>query len=171
MLLEPTRFPFVELLESNWQAVRDEQDGLEADDFMPWFDYGSYNEGWDVYGLVATVHHARDRIDPAVRRRCPRTMALLDQVPGLQLAAFSKLMPGTVVFPHEDLDTGTVRCHLPLRVPVGARFQVGDREVNWIEGRCLVFDNRRTHAAANESGEPRVVLLLDVEREVFQIED
>jgi len=164
MLLDASGFPFTALLETNWRAIRDELDRLGDDDFVDWYDRGAYSDGWRVYGLVATVHEARDRIDRSVRQRCPRTLDVLDRIAGVQLAAFSVLEAGAVVYPHEDLDTGAIRCHLGLRVPHGARLKLGEQEVTWSEGRCIVFDNRRRHAAANESAEPRVVLLVDVER-------
>ena len=169
MLLDPARFPFVPTLEQRWRSIRDEVDRLRGGDFIEWYDRGAYSKGWNVYGLVATIHEARDRIDHDVRRRCPRTLELLDAISGVQLAAFSVLEPGAVVFPHEDLDTGAVRCHLGLRVPVGARLVIGDRELTWTEGRCLVFDNRYRHAAANEASEPRIVLMIDVERSAYGI--
>ena len=169
MLLDPSRFPFIPTLEQHWRAIRAEVDALRGGDFVEWFDRGAYSTGWNVYGLVATIHEARDRLAPDVRVRCPRTLELLDAIAAVQLAAFSVLEPGAIVFPHVDLDTGAVRCHLGLRVPVGARLQVGDRELTWSEGRCLVFDQRRRHGAANESKEPRVVLLVDVERSAYGI--
>ncbi len=154
MLLDPSRFSFIPTLEQHWRDIRDELDRLRGADYVPWYDRGAYSTGWNVYGLKATIHEARDRIDRDVRVRCPRTLALIDAIAGVQLAAFSVLEPGAIVFPHEDLDTGAVRCHLGLRVPVGARLQVGDRELT---------------AAANESKEPRVVLLVDVERSAYGI--
>ena len=171
MQLDKTRLPFVPALEQNWRAIRRELDGLGAGDFLRWYDDGAYNHGWTVYGLVATVHEARERIDLRVRERCPRTMELLDAIPGLQLAAFSRLAPGSVVYPHEDGDTGAWRCHLPLRIPTGSRFVIEGQEIGWREGECVFFDHMRTHAVANESQDPRIVLIIDVWRSQYPLHD
>ena len=42
--------------------------------------------------------------------------------------------------------------------------RIGDREVTWREGRCLIFDDTVSHSVWNATSEERAVLLIDVHR-------
>ena len=53
-------------------------------------------------------------------------------------------------------------CHLPLIVPPGCGFRVGNEVREWVEGKLLVFDDTIEHEAWNDSGEDRVVLIFDI---------
>ena len=55
-------------------------------------------------------------------------------------------------------------CHLPLVVPAGCLFRVGNLTRSWVEGEALVFNDTIEHEAWNRSGEDRYVLLFDVWR-------
>src|SRR5262245_5553125 len=168
MLLDVARFPFVPGLESQWRAIRRELDALPADQFIPWFDRASYSEGWKLFGFVQNGRPEHEAMCANNRRLCPITASALSGIEALHEAAFSLLEPGTLIYPHEEPDTQTVRCHLALRVPsAGCQLKLGEQIVTWTEGKCLVFDNRRLHAACNSSDQPRVVLLIDVNRERY----
>ena len=54
-----------------------------------------------------------------------------------------------------------LRCHLGLSVPPDCYLQVGDFKKTWEDGKTLVFDDTYIHSAANNSDQPRVILLLD----------
>jgi beta-hydroxylase len=97
--------------------------------------------------------------------RCPRTMALLKKVPGLVVAFFSIMEPGTQVPPHRGVTKAWYNCHLGLVVPKGkVGIEIAGRPAGWREGEWLVFDETNSHKVWNETNEARVVLFLQVHR-------
>ncbi|MGE3880410.1 MAG: aspartyl/asparaginyl beta-hydroxylase domain-containing protein, partial [Planctomycetota bacterium] len=96
------------------------------------------------------------------RERCPRTSELLRSLPGIVEGGFSRLDPGTHIYPHaEAADSAHVRCHLGIVIPAGAAIRIDGTIHVWKPGACLVFDGHRLHEAANEGAEPRTILLCD----------
>ena len=84
-------------------------------------------------------------------------------------AMFSILAPGKHIPPHDGPYKGVLRYHLGLLVPepadqVGIR--VGGEIAHWHEGESLVFDDTYTHEAWNDTDGTRVVLFVDVIREL-----
>lgn len=99
--------------------------------------------------------------------RCPETMKALAEVPGLVTALFSILEPGMHVERHRGVSRGIMIAHLGLRVPRTlslCRMDVDGHEVRWEEGRTLVFDDTYPHEVWNDSGEHRVILLIQFRR-------
>lgn len=164
------RFPWIGALERHWTEIRDEaaaalrdletvpplalispdhRDIAPADKWRSLFLYG--------YGYR----------DDGNCRRCPRTTALLVAVPGLNSAFFSVLAPGTHIPAHVGVTKALLTCHLGIRVPQppgACRMRVADRMVGWREGGALVFDDTIDHEVWNDSGEVRVVLLIQFRR-------
>src|SRR6185295_17979358 len=94
---------------------------------------------------------------------CPETSRLLARVPGLNSAFFSILTPGAHIPRHRGVTKAILTAHLGLIVPArreACRMQVADRMLHWEEGATLVFDDTYHHEVWNESGEKRVVLLV-----------
>jgi beta-hydroxylase len=99
--------------------------------------------------------------------RCPRTTALLGQIPGLVTAFFSILSPHKRIPPHRGPYRGVVRCHLGLIIPdppESCGISVGGQVRHWHEGETMFFDDGYEHSAWNDTGETRAVLFLDVIR-------
>lgn len=156
MFLRTDLFPFLRPLEQGWESVRDECLALPDVSFEPWVQREMYGQGWTVYGLVAFG----ERIEPALRT-CPRTAALLDAIPGLTTAGFSRLAPGTHIAPHVGWVRTVYRAHLGLVVPNDCALRVGQDTRTWQEGTSLVFDDTVEHEAWNRSTDTRIVLLFD----------
>jgi beta-hydroxylase len=109
------------------------------------------------YGFRAAQNHAR----------CPTTSALLEKVPGLVVAFFSIMEPGSHVPPHRGVTKAWLNCHLGMVVPEGpgrCAMDVAGRTVEWREGEWMVFDETHRHEVWNERAAPRVVLFLQVRR-------
>ena len=183
-------FPWVALLEDNVGAIRDEFLALRGTSaFQPYrsptsSSSSSTSSSSDHLGQLATdrgawnvayLHlHGLDFADNLAL--CPRTAALLAQVPRhYSHAFFSALAPSSHITPHFGPTNKKLRCHLPLLVPStdggasvslvpgSAWLRVGDTTVGLEAGRCVLFDDSFEHEAANDSvAEPRVVLVLDV---------
>lgn len=163
-------FPFVAELEANWRTIRDELETVIAErDRMPTMQTISKTQrkiiktdGWKTYFFTAYGERAEENC-----RRCPKTAALLDKVPNLELAFFSILEPGSHIRAHRGVFKGLIRGHLGLKVPEPrekCRMRVGDEMVVWREGECVMFDDTYEHEIWNETDGTRVVLLFDVRR-------
>lgn len=116
-------------------------------------------------------------IQEEMANKCPTTMQALSQIPMDFLpkqtpsVLFSVLKPGAHIPPHHGMLNTRLICHLPLIVPDGCGFRVGNKHVEWEEGKLLIFDDSIEHEAWNKGTETRVVLLFEIWRpELSQIE-
>lgn len=87
---------------------------------------------------------------------CPKTAALLERIPNIRTALFSRLGSGTKLNPHtgwEDLANHVLRCHVSLVVPAGQHcgLLVDGEEQCHEEGNIIVFDDSKIHLAFNRS--------------------
>lgn len=102
--------------------------------------------------------------------RCPATMRALRNAPLAVVPnrspsiLFSLLQAGAHIPPHHGLVNTRLICHLPLVVPTGCTFRVGNDVRDWREGRAWAFDDTIEHEAWNNGRETRVILLFDVWR-------
>jgi aspartyl/asparaginyl beta-hydroxylase (cupin superfamily) len=173
MYLDPKQFPFTASLEANWAVIRDELEALARGHFKAWPDrnlYGKpqqhqYGTGWDLFGLYFFGRRIEENC-----RLCPETARLVEAIPGLTTASFSRLEPGTHIKPHVGYTNAVLRCHLGLVVPADCALRVGPEVRTWQEGACMVFDDTTEHEAWNRSDQVRIVLLIDFTREVSVIE-
>jgi beta-hydroxylase len=163
-------FGWVGDLEDHWTTIRSELDEvLTYHHDLPNFqdisaDQASItdDDGWKTffffgYGFRADANCAR----------CPKTSALLDEIPGLTTAFFSILSPGKHIGEHRGPWRGVLRYHLALKVPEPAQsagISVGGEVEHWAEGRSLLFDDGYEHHAWNDTDGVRVVLFVDVIR-------
>ena len=163
-------FPWVRMLEDNWQEIREELDQLllhrqhlpNLHDISARQSTLSDDENWKTYFFVGYG------LKPEVNRaRCPRTTQLLDQIPGLTTAFFSILGPGKRLPEHCGSYRGIIRYHLALKIPspsTASGIRVGGQTAHWEEGKSLIFDDTYPHEAWNSTDEDRVVLFLDIIR-------
>ena len=121
------------------------------------------NPDWSAYFLW---QHGQ-RIDAHVQR-CPRTLAMLEVVPQVEIAHrapaafFSALKPHTLIPPHNGATNCRLTCHLPLVIPPDCAIRVGNHVRTWTPGELLVFDDTVEHSAWNHSDHLRVVLIFDI---------
>jgi aspartyl/asparaginyl beta-hydroxylase (cupin superfamily) len=76
----------------------------------------------------------------------------------------SLLRPGARIPPHTGMINCRYICHLPLVVPPDCGFRVGDRTIEWQEGKVIIFDDTVQHEAWNNSDRNRLVLIFDIWR-------
>lgn len=121
------------------------------------------NLDWGAYFLWK---HGR-RIDPHCAR-CPATVAAVEHAPMVHVRArapavlFSELQPGAHIPPHNGATNTRLTVHLPLIVPEGCAFRVGDDTRPWVPGELLIFDDTILHEAWNRGDTRRVVLIFDI---------
>lgn len=100
-------------------------------------------------------------------RRCPRTAALLDELPLIRLPGatpeicFSTLTPGRHILPHRGDSNLRSVVHLGLVVPPSSVLKVAGEERSWAPGKVMAFDDTYEHEAWNRSDATRAVLLMD----------
>lgn len=169
-------FPWLPQLEAATATIRDELTALLAagqGGFAPYVRYprGAPVNQWselnhsDAWAATFLVEHGRP--NPAMREHCPQTAALLDTLPLFDLpgrgpvAFFSLLRPNTRIPPHTGATNIRSIIHLPLIVPPGCTFRVGNETRPWIEGEAFVFDDTIEHEAINPTDELRAVLIID----------
>jgi len=101
--------------------------------------------------------------------RCPRTWHAVQSAPLPRISnsptiMFSLLRAGARIAPHTGTHNARLICHLPLIVPAGCGFRVGNEVRQWEEGKLLIFDDTIEHEAWNEGDQDRVVLIFDIWR-------
>jgi aspartate beta-hydroxylase len=170
-------FPWLPDLEAATDVIRQELMGLlegQMDAFAPYiaFPPGAPVNQWEE------LNHSRrwssmflwrdgERQD-AVCARCPRTAALLENLPMARqegfapVAMFSALEPHTHIPAHTGSTNVRLLTHLPLILPGEARFRVGNDMRRWRMGEAWVFDDTIEHEAWNDADEMRVILIFDV---------
>jgi aspartyl/asparaginyl beta-hydroxylase (cupin superfamily) len=102
--------------------------------------------------------------------RCPATIAALKAAPLTEIPnrapgiLFSLLKAKAHIPAHTGMINARLICHLPLIVPPGCLFRVGNEVQQWVEDAAWVFDDTIEHEAWNNSVEDRYVLIFDVWR-------
>jgi beta-hydroxylase len=161
-------FPELEVLRANAAAIREEGLALMAHARIRRPDQGDdagFNSfaksGWKRFYLkwYGDAH-------PSALRLCPRTTALLREIPSVHGAMFAVLPPGAVLNPHRDPYAGSMRYHLGLVTPNddGCFIQVDDQVYSWRDDEGVIFDETFIHTAENRTDVERLILFCDVER-------
>lgn len=170
-------FPWMAALESQTDVIRDElvvQLKVYWSKFHPYMQIpaGAPLNQWAQLNHSpdwSTLHLWRD--GAKVAENCalfPKTTAILDTLPMADqpgfapTAMFSVLQPRTVIPPHTGSSNTRLIAHLPLIIPDGCRFRVGNDTRPWTMGESFVFDDTIEHEAWNDSDQLRVVLIFDV---------
>jgi ornithine lipid ester-linked acyl 2-hydroxylase len=164
------RFPWVAHIEQNWTTIREELERvLEDREALPNFQDISKDQieitdddRWKTFFLYGYGFKAKLGTE-----MCPRTAALMRQIPGMTTAMFSILSPHKHILDHRGPYKGVLRYHLGLIVPRDAqacRIRVGEDIRHWEEGKSMIFDDTFNHEVWNDTDETRVVLFVDVLR-------
>jgi aspartyl/asparaginyl beta-hydroxylase (cupin superfamily) len=164
------RFPWVAHVERNWEVIREELLGvLENREALPNFQDISKDQieitdddRWKTFFIYGYGFQADVGVE-----MCPRTAALMREIPGMTTAMLSILSPRKHILDHRGPYKGVLRYHLGLIVPREAeqcRIRVGDEVRHWEEGQSMVFDDTFNHEVWNDTDETRVVLFVDVLR-------
>ena len=165
MFVDTAVLPVARLLERHAATFDRFLDRIDPGEFMPWVVERAYAGGWSVFGVF---HHERDWTfggqfqDHGAEERATATIAVLRRIPGLLSAGFTRLEPGTHIYPHVDNTVPSVRCLVGLRVNPGARMRAGDETRVFERHRCLAFRSLVTHEAVNEGTTARIAFGVEV---------
>jgi beta-hydroxylase len=159
-------FPALKVLEDNWQVIRDEALALYKNGHiaikndLPGSSFYKDNR-WTSFYLKA--YHCDI---PSARQLAPKTMALIDQVPGMNLALFACLNPGKRLGKHHDPFAFSIRYSLGLSTPNSEKcgITVNGQHNTWEDGKGILFDETFSHYAYNDTEVPRIILMTDIDR-------
>jgi len=169
--IDPSEFPELAPLQANWQIIRDEAmalaDGGQIRAASGYNDIGFnsfFRTGWKRFYLS---WYGREL--PSAMQSCPKTLALLKQIPTVKAAMFASLPPGATLVRHRDPYAGSLRYHLGLVTPndPGCYIDVDGKPYHWRDGEAVMFDETFIHHAANTTDHQRVVLFCDIERPLW----
>ncbi len=180
---DPSQFDWVVALEQHTDAIREEVRALlvTPDLFNPYvernlrrpqfgIDRMVNNPEWSAFYLWK---HGELIAENAAR--CPRTVAAMQAVPLTQMPArspsvlFSIMQPNAHIPAHHGMINTRLIAHLPLMVPAGCEFRVGNHTRPWQEGKVWIFDDTIEHEAWNRSNQTRAILLFEVWRPELSI--
>jgi aspartyl/asparaginyl beta-hydroxylase (cupin superfamily) len=175
---ERSDFPWLAGVEAAAEAMREEIEAVMDDEsaFRPYLASTNERPQTNVHGLVDnpdwSTFYLWENGGPveANASRCPRTMKALEGAPVPHITTrapaifFSRLRPGARIPPHHGMLNARLICHVPLIVPEGCGFRVGNETRAWKVGEALVFDDTIEHEAWNDSKEDRIVLIFDIWR-------
>jgi aspartyl/asparaginyl beta-hydroxylase (cupin superfamily) len=181
-------FPWLDKVEAATEAIRNEflavlRDDQQRGDFEPYITYGAdqpvaqwkelnHSPRWSALHLVKDGQPVPDNA-----ARCPQTMAIWEATPWPEqagrtpVAMFSLLRPHTHIPPHVGASNCRLVTHLPLIVPPGCSFRVGNTTREWVPGQAWVFDDTIEHEARNDSDQLRVVLIFDTWHPLLSTEE
>ncbi len=156
---------FLNVLQSNYEAIKNEFNSVASEDlYTEWPQKSIYNQGWNVFGLRFQA------IDlPEAHEMCPVISGLISRYDDLiDTLGFSVLNPGTVIHPHKGITDTVLRCHMGISVPEGdCAIRVGDEIYKWQNGVAFVFDDTLEHEAWNKTDQKRIVMLMDLNKDVL----
>ena len=169
--LDPKRFKELEVLQQNWQLIRDE--ALKLNDEGHIKAASTYNDigfnsffrtGWKRFYLK---WYGNDLA--SAQALCPKTVELLAGIPTVKAAMFASLPPGSRLVRHRDPYAGSLRYHLGLVTPnsPACYIEVDGQRYHWKDGEAVMFDETYIHHAENTTDHQRVILFCDVERPLY----
>ncbi len=163
-------FPELASLQENWQVIRDEAVNLDtaaqikASDDLDDIGFNSFfRTGWKRFYL--TWYGANLK---SAEQLCPKTLALINQLPNVKGAMFAMLPPGAKLTKHRDPYAGSLRYHLGLVTPNSddCYISVDGQRYAWKDGEAVMFDETFIHYAENKTNQNRIILFLDVKRPI-----
>lgn len=101
---------------------------------------------------------------PALR---PVIFAMMRQVEATRLGRviITRLPPGKEITPHVDMGAPAEyysRYHLAIQCLPGNIFKIDDEEVSFRTGEIWWIDNKKMHSVVNNSGDDRIVCIIDL---------
>ncbi len=164
--ISSSHFPELKVIEDNWQDIRDEALALHKNGYIAIKDDLPASSFYKDNRWTSFYLKLYDSDIPSAYELAPKTMALIDQVPSMNLALFACLNPGKKINNHHDPFAYTVRYSLGLSTPNSDKsgIVVNGDDYKWADGESIIFDETFMHYAYNDSDEPRIILMTDIDR-------
>lgn len=168
--VDANNYPELKVLQDNWQLIRDEalqlNDAAHIKASADLDDLGFnsfFRTGWKRFYLKWYGANLK-----SAEQLCPKTLALLNQLPQVKGAMFTMLPPGARLGAHRDPYAGSLRYHLGLVTPNSddCYIDVDGQRYSWRDGEVVMFDETYIHSAENKTDKNRIILFLDIKRPV-----
>lgn len=166
-------FPWVAEIEKEWKTIRSELDKVmerreelpSFHEIMPEVKTITTDNLWKTFFLAGYGLESDENA-----KRCPETIRILKNIPGMKTAFYSILAPKKHIPAHKGPYNGVLRYHLGLIVPEPkekCRIRVVDKITHWDEGDSIIFDDTFEHEVWNDTDGFRAVLFVDFVRPVY----
>lgn len=161
-------FSELDLFKENWHIIKEEaqnllsEGGIKASTKRDDIGFNSFfKRGWKRYYLKWYAGNL-----PSAEQTCPKTLALIAQVPSINAAMFTYLPAGSKLGLHRDPYAGSLRYHLGLITPNDDRcfIDVDGERYSWRDGEDVMFDETYLHQAENNTESDRLIFFCDVAR-------
>jgi len=185
MFFDPKSFDFIDAFLQNLDRIRAEYRALDApvlnlyrngthqeyfeqiinnNGWVPSWQVGSSekNYQWLTYGLIYQGIFPNDTV-----QKMPCTTELLKQFPFIQVAAFSRMKPLSMIAPHchPELGGDMLTCHIGIELAPKRRYLCVNGEFQEeVEDKALVFDGSQEHFALNSGDRDRTILYMEFDR-------
>lgn len=160
------QFEWSSEIENNWEDIKGELDSFlkSGHELWPYFDQNivTKKNSWKTIPFYAWGVKFYGN-----SKKAPKTIKMLEKIPGMVSASFNLLEPNTTIVPHYGDTNAVMRCHLGIIIPGGlpdVGFEVDGEKRAWKEGKLLFFCDAHNHSAWNNSNGERYILLFDVIR-------
>lgn len=136
--------------------------------FDPYFNhlFSTTDGGWKTVGLKFwSINNYKNQ------KYFPEITKIINKVPGLISASFSKLEANSEIIPHNGDSNGFYRCHFAIDIPgklPDCGFEVEKDKKSWSNGELLIFCDALYHRAWNNTQNERYIMIFDVVREEFE---
>lgn len=166
--LKTEDFPELQVLQDNWQVIRDEAlnlhsaERISASKDLDDLGFNSFfRTGWKRFYLKWYGSSL-----PSAETLCPQTVALINSIPNVKGAMFTMLPPGARLGAHRDPYAGSLRYHLGLSTPESPDcfINVDGTDYAWKDGEAVMFDETFIHHAENKTDKNRIILFVDIKR-------
>ncbi len=161
-------FKEMDLIKENWQVIKQEGEKLFDEGYIREAiggneaGFGSFfKRGWKRFYLTWN----RDTL-PSAEDLCPKTLALVRQIPLIKSALFTRLPAHSHLNPHRDPFAGTLRYHLGLVTPNSDKcaIYVDEQVQPWYDGQDFIFDETFIHYVINDTDDYRLIFFCDLDR-------
>jgi beta-hydroxylase len=166
-------FPELAPIRDNWKTIRKEAlqvyeqqyfEKTKDKDNAGHYDLGFrtfYKYGWSKFYITwyGYTHKSSQRM-------MPETVKLLNSIPSVEGSMLTILPPGGKLTRHLDPLACSIRYHLGLKTPNDDNcfIEVDGERYSWRDGEATLFDETFIHYAENNTDEPRLILMCDIER-------
>lgn len=160
----PKDFPIVQALEDAFPAIRNEIFAVAEQTFHAESEKIRRTGSWEVCMLY---ERGKKNIENCAV--CPTITRIVEEHDTVRTLAgliyISRMASQTHIAAHRGPTNMRVRCHLGIKIPSGdCAIRVGPESRQWVENKCIVFDDYYEHEAWNHTPEDRIVLIVDLWR-------
>ena len=176
---DSNEFRAIKILEENYSIIKQEffeaknNFNLENDYKMTDHDKSLHKGSWEWFSFISKGIK-KDNFNTYFPKSNKILESIEDKMIDLPFAYcfFSRLSPNSSISPHYGPCNIRLRIHLGLDIPDNCTIKVGENEMKWQEGKCLIFDDTYIHEVHNKNENRfRTILLLDIWHPDIKVEE